>query len=319
MKIAVVGTGLVGHGWAIAFARAGHEVALFDAKPGQSEAALRRIDTILPELVSFGLIESDSDLRARIAACQSLETAVDGSGYVQESGPERVSVKREIFAELDRIAAPETILATSSSGIPISAIAEPLGGRARCLVAHPANPPYLLPIVEIVPAPWTSEKAIAAADDLLSGVGQVTVRLKKEIDGFVLNRLQGALLHEAFRLVEDGIATAEDVDRTVCHGLGLRWSFMGPFETIDLNAPGGIADYVDRLGPMYLRFAQERGAARPWGPELVARIEADRRESLPASALADRAAWRDRRLMALSVHKKAPAAGAADVMKERKR
>ncbi len=319
MKIAVVGTGLVGHGWAIAFARAGHEVALFDTKPSQTEATLRRIDTILPELVSFGLIESDGDLRARITAYASLKTAVEGSGYVQESGPECVSAKREIFAALDQIAAPKAVLATSSSGIPISAIAEPLGGRARCLVAHPANPPYLLPIVEIVPAPWTSEKAIATADAVLSGAGQVTVQLKKEIDGFVLNRLQGALLHEAFRLVEDGIATAEDVDRTVRHGLGLRWSFMGPFETIDLNAPGGLSDYVDRLGSMYLRFAQQRGAARPWGPKLVAKVEADRRASLPASALSERAAWRDRQLMALMAQKRMPDTAPANILKDPKK
>lgn len=303
MKIAVIGAGLVGHGWAISFARAGYEIALFDPDPGRSEQALERIAEIQPELRVAGLLDPDTDLLARIDPCSSVEAALDGADYVQESGPERIEVKRAIFAELDRLAPIRTILATSSSGIPISRIAEQLDGRARCLVAHPANPPYLLPIVELVPAPWTAESAVTTAEALLSAAGHATIRLRKEVDGFILNRLQGALLHEAFRLVEDGVATAEDVDRTVRDGLGLRWSFMGPFETIDLNAPAGLADYVERLGAMYLGLAEERGPPRPWGPDLVARIDAERRDWLPAASLAARAAWRDRRLMALCAHK----------------
>ena len=303
VKVALVGTGLVGHGWAIVFARAGHDVALYDPDPRQAEAALGRIHEILPELSDLGLIGADDDLRARIKICGTLEAALAGAAYVQESGPERLDVKRAIFADLDRIADPEAVIATSSSGIRISAIAEPLTGRSRCLVAHPANPPYLLPIVEIVPAPWTDPDIVGRAQAFLSDAGQVPVRLNKEIDGFVLNRLQGALLHEAFRLVEDGVATAEDVDKTIREGLGLRWSFMGPFETIDLNAPGGLADYVARLGQMYLDFAVQRGAAKPWPADLVETIDRERRSLLKQDELPKRAAWRDRRLMALAVHK----------------
>ena len=303
MKVALVGTGLVGLGWAIVFARAGHDVALYDAKPGQAEAALRRIREILPELSELGLIGKDADLRSRITICGTLEAALKGAGYVQESGPERLDVKRAIFADLDRLADPGAIIATSSSGIRISAIAEELKGRSRCLVAHPANPPYLLPIVEIVPASWTEPDIVRRARAFLSDAGQVPVLLNKEIDGFVLNRLQGALLHEAFRLVEDGVATAEDVDKTVREGLGLRWSFMGPFETIDLNAPEGLADYVERLGQMFLGLALERGAARPWPTDLVKKIDQERRSILKRGGLSERAAWRDRRLMALAVHK----------------
>lgn len=303
MKVALVGTGLIGLGWAIVFARAGHQVALYDADPRQADSALRRIREILPELSRLGLIGKGDDLAARLTICDSLEAALAGAAYVQESGPERLQVKRAIFADLDRIADPRAVIATSSSGIRISAIVEGLEGRSRCLVAHPANPPYLLPIVEIVPAGWTAPEVVRRVQAFLEDAGQVTVLLNKEIDGFVLNRLQGALLHEAFRLVEDGVATADDVDKTVREGLGLRWSFMGPFETIDLNAPEGLADYVDRLGQMYLDFALQRGAPGPWPSELVETIERQRRSLLSKAELPKRTAWRDRRLMALAVHK----------------
>ena len=112
-------------------------------------------------------------------------------------------------------------------------------------MAHPVNPPYLAPIVELVPAPWTASETVAGVRALMEQVGQAPVEMKREAEGFILNRLQGVLLMEAWRMVEDGLATVEDIDRTVSHGLGLRWSFMGPFETIDLNAPGGVADYAN--------------------------------------------------------------------------
>ncbi len=303
MKVALVGTGLIGLGWAVVFARAGHQVALYDADSDQAESALRRIREILPELARLGLIDKDDDPAGRMMLCDSLEAALAGAGYVQESGPERLAVKRAIFADLDRLAEPSAAIATSSSGIRMGAIADGLEGRSRCLVAHPANPPYLLPIVEVVPAAWTAPEVVRRVRAFLDDAGQVTVLLNKEVDGFVLNRLQGALLHEAFRLVEDGVATVDDVDKTVREGLGLRWSFMGPFETIDLNAPEGVADYVDRLGQMYLDFALQRGAPEPWPPALVETVERQRRALLSDADLPKRMAWRDRRLMALAVHK----------------
>lgn len=134
--------------------------------------------------------------------------------------------------------------------------------------------------------------------------GQVPIVVNREIDGFVLNRLQGALLNEAWALYDAGIASAAEIDKTVSDGLGFRWSFMGPFETIDLNAPGGIADYAKRLGPLYHGIAQTRTAPEPWSPGLIELIEQERRQDLPADRLRERAAWRDRRLMALVAHRR---------------
>ena len=172
---------------------------------------------------------------------------------VVESGPERVDVKIELFARLDAAASASAILASSSSAIVTSRFTEKLKGRHRCLVAHPVNPPHVVPIVELSGASWTSPETIARARAIYDSVGQVPIVVKREIDGFILNRMQAVLLSEAMRLVGEGYVSAEDLDKTICGGLGLRWSFMGPFETIELNAPGGIPDYCARYGPSLAR------------------------------------------------------------------
>ena len=138
----------------------------------------------------------------------------------------------------------------------------------------------------------------------MANVGQEPIRIHREVEGFVLNRLQGALLNEAWALFEEGYASVEDIDKTISVGLGLRWSFMGPFETIDLNAPAGVADYAKRLGPLYHSVAQSRTQPKPWDAALIAQVENQRRKKLTATELDKRRAWRDRRLMALAAHKK---------------
>lgn len=192
------------------------------------------------------------------------------------------------------------VVGSSSSGIPGSAFTEECTNRSRFLVVHPVNPPHLVPVVEIVPAPWTDTDVVTIANDLMSLVGQVPVLVRREIEGFILNRLQGALLNEAWALFEDGYASAADIDKTVAYGLGLRWSFMGPFETIDLNAPGGLKDYAERLAPLYHRIAQSRPTARAWSQEAIAAADAERRVALPAGDLAARREWRDAYLMRLA-------------------
>ncbi len=167
-------------------------------------------------------------------------------------------------------------------------------------MVHPVNPPYLVPVVELVPSPETSPATVEFADALMRGLKRSVVHVRKEIQGFVLNRLQSALLREAWALVEDGVASCEDIDRTMRDGLGWRWSFMGPFETIDLNAQGGVADYANRLGMLCQEIAQSRTHDEPWSAELIRKVEAERRSVLSHNDLASRRAWRDRRLMALA-------------------
>ncbi len=303
--VAVVGTGLVGGGWAIVFARAGHEVRLHDQAPGAAARARAEVAARLDDLRDAGLLdESPAAVLARIRLASGLADATAGAAYVQESVFERLDAKRALMAELDAVLGPDTLVGSSSSGIAASRFTDHVACRARCLVAHPVNPPYLAPIVELVPAPWTDPQTLAATHALMTQVGQVPVTLAREAEGFVLNRLQGVLLMEAWRLAESGLASTADIDRTVSEGLGLRWAFMGPFETIDLNAPGGIADYARRLGGLYRDIAASTGEHRAWDDALIATVETERRETLPADALAARRAWRDRRLMALARHKR---------------
>ncbi|MEQ8898772.1 MAG: 3-hydroxyacyl-CoA dehydrogenase [Roseovarius sp.] len=300
--VACIGSGLIGRAWAIVFARAGHEVRLWDENPDAPAAARAFAAEMLPELERLGLIDcTAADALARITTVTTLEAALDGAQHVQESTFERIDVKREIFARLDAAAAPDTVLASSSSALLPSAISEGLEGRHRCMVNHPINPAYLVPAAELVPAPWTDPALLDRTATMLRAAGMRPIVMQREVDGFVMNRLQGALLHEAFRLVEAGYASAEDVDIGLREGLALRWSFIGPFETIDLNAPGGVRDYVARYAGIYTDMAEQPGV--DWTGPVLDKIEADRRAELPEDSLASRQAWRDRRLMALAAHK----------------
>ena len=223
---------------------------------------------------------------------------------MQENTPENLESKQRVFAELDELADPGTVLASSTSALLPSKFTESLAGRARCVVVHPINPPYLVPAVEIVPAPWTDPAVVERTRALMVAAGQAPIVMKREIDGFVMNRLQGALLEEAFRLVADGYASVEDVDIGLREGLALRWSFMGPFETMDLNAPAGVRDYVERYEGLYEGLYETMQRRVEWGGEVIETVEGERRELLPADELQQRQLWRDRRLMALAAHKR---------------
>ena len=302
-KIGIVGAGLIGRAWAIVFARSNFDVSLWDGDAKALQASLGTIGERLEDLKKAGLIADPASVLKRIAPRATLREAIVDAAYVQENLPETVEIKQRIFGEMDAIARPDAILASSTSSIPVSAFTEGLKGRARCLVAHPVNPPYLVPVVELCGAPWTAPETVARTRALMEQAGQVPVTVQREIQGFILNRLQGALLNEAFRLVEDDYVTVDDLDKTIAHGLGLRWSFMGPFETIDLNAPGGVRDYCERYGPMYHDLAKQQADPRTWRT-VVDRVEAECKKNLPRNKLAERATWRDRRLMALAAHKR---------------
>jgi 3-hydroxyacyl-CoA dehydrogenase len=298
--VAVIGAGLVGVGWAIVFAKAGLEVRIYDADRGATERALALIPAQLKELQSFGLVDDPVSIAAHLKPAYRLADAIDGARYAQESVLEQVDLKRRLMQELEEIAGPDLVIGSSSSGIPASAFTQGLKIASRVLIVHPVNPPYLVPVVELVPSPETSLATVDFVDALMRGLHRSVVHLRKEIPGFVLNRLQAALLREAWALVEDGVASCEDIDKTVRDGLGWRWSFMGPFETIDLNAPGGVADYANRFGTLWHEIVKSRTHEEPWQPKLIRKVEDERRSMLSMDDLATRRAWRDRRLMALA-------------------
>jgi 3-hydroxyacyl-CoA dehydrogenase len=303
-RVAIIGSGLIGRAWAMVFARAGWDAALYDAVEGAAENALALVTEGLDGLAKHGLVADPKGSAARVRAAKSIADALDGASYVQENVPETLEAKRAIFAELDALAAPDAILASSTSAIVASLFTEGLAGRARCLVAHPVNPPHLVPIVELVGAPWTSGKTIARAKEVYESINQVPIVVRREIEGFILNRLQGALLAEAFRLVGEGYVSPQDLDKTIKDGLGLRWSFMGPFATIELNAPGGIEDYCARYTGFYKRLQAKPAAVQVFEDANVAHILKEWGEQATPEQLAARTRWRDQQLAALAAHKK---------------
>ncbi|EDQ92392.1 uncharacterized protein MONBRDRAFT_2035, partial [Monosiga brevicollis MX1] len=249
-KVTIVGSGIVGRCWASLFARANYNVCIFDINPDQLAQAQTAVQTMLQKLATEGLLNDQEPavVYARISVATDLATACSDAIYIQECVPESLPLKQKVFGQLCEVVSDSTILASSTSCLPPSQISESLSRREQVIVAHPVNPPHYIPVVEVVQAPWTRQDVIEGTRKILLDLGQAPVLLKKEVNGFIINRLQYALLMEAWRLVEDGVASPEDVDTAVSQGLGLRWSFMGPFQTIDLNAPEGVLDYCNRYG-----------------------------------------------------------------------
>ena len=303
MTVAIIGAGLIGRGWAIVFARAGWPVKMYDLDVSALNVAREAIAAQLKTLAALELCTNTDDILDKITYEAELETALHGVDYVQECGPEVLEAKRSLFLELDRLSSANTILASSTSGFMASEFSAHLNGRHRALVAHPVNPPHLVPLVEISPSQWTEPAITQIVHDIMTAVKQTPITVQKEIPGFILNRLQGALLNEALRLAQGGYATAEDIDKAVCDGLGLRWSFMGPLETIDLNAPAGIADYAKRYGPMYREMAETQAVAPDWDEKAIATLDESRRKILDIDSIDERQAWRDNRLAALIAHR----------------
>lgn len=298
--VAVVGAGIIGTSWALVFARAGWDVRVY-ARHAEVRGSLHaRLARSAAAATAIAPTVTVHDIMKRVRIVPTLAEAVDDAEWVQESIGESRDAKTAMFADLDRLTPAHAILASSTSSIGVSLFTDSLAGRDRCIVAHPAAPPHLIPVVEIVPAPWTPPEIVARANATMRTVGQVPVLVRRERPGFVMNRLQGALLTEMFRVIGDGLMSPDDVDALIRDGFGLRWAFLGPLEGVDLNAPGGIADYLRRYGFMFDQMAREGGATEPVvTDEIVATLHAAMRARLPLEGQAARIAWRDGRMSAL--------------------
>ena len=295
--VAIIGMGLIGRSWAVDFARAGARVALWDAMDGVVETSLSQIRQLVSDMDGAGLLnETPEAILSRINPCSTLSEALSGADYIQENTPERIEIKYDVLAAIEANAQPDAVIASSSSGLLPSAMFENIASARRCLVAHPLNPPHLIPAVELVPGPATDAASLHTARMILEEAGHVVLTLRREIAGFVMNRLQGAVLDEAFRLVEQGIVGPEDVDIALRDGLAMRWSVVGPFETVDLNAPGGVFDYIDRYGPMYDDLAIGSEGRADWKGPVRDVVTADRRARLAVDQIPARTEWRDARL-----------------------
>ncbi len=302
-KVAVIGAGLVGSSWAIVFARAGFNTKIFEPNKDTRAGVLESISKKVQQMVESDVIENHDQILAKISLENSLSDAVKHADYIQESVFETTSAKATVSLEIDASMSSHAVVGSSSSGIPSSEFTQECSNRNRFMIAHPVNPPHLHKLVEIVPASWTDVDAVQTCARLMEKTGQVAIHVKQEIQGFILNRLQGVLLNEAWALFEEGSASIEDIDKALTHGLVPRWSCMGPFETIDLNAPGGIKDYAERLGPLYHSIGKSREGATPWSEELIKIAERERDKILPRKNLKKRSEWRDKQLLAYAKFK----------------
>lgn len=295
MTVTVLGAGSIGVSFAILFACRGFDVAVYDP----FEDALPRAAADLRERLNQLDLTDTAAAEVRVRFTADLDDAVADATFVQECAPERVDLKQELLARTAARTADDVPLASSSSAIVASRLAEGLDTAvaARILVGHPGNPPYLLPVIEVVPSAVTAESITRRADEIYRFAGLRPVLVRREVEGFLFNRLQGALLREAYCLVRDGVAGVDDIDEVVRSGLGLRWSFIGPFETADLNTRGGIESHATKMGPAYERMGAERGQHDPWTPELIARVTAQRRALLDLDDWDERVRWRDRQLI----------------------
>jgi 3-hydroxyacyl-CoA dehydrogenase len=250
-RIGIIGTGVIGASWAALFLAKGLDVVATDVAPG-AEAALKRfVDQAWPALTRLGLAAGAS--RSKLTFVPDLPTAVKGVDLVQENGPERIEFKKKLYQQLDELLPADVIIASSSSGLTMSEIQS--GARLhpeRCVIGHPFNPPHLVPLVEIVGGAKTSEDVLERVSKFYAGLGKQPVRLRKEVPGHVANRLQAALAREVYYLVAEGVVSAEDVDKAVSWGPGLRWGIMGQLMLNHLGGgPGGIEHFFDQFtGPM---------------------------------------------------------------------
>lgn len=304
MRVAVIGAGLIGRAWAVVFADAGHDVVMYDTDPACRNGLPEAVRAECEILHRHGLMADSDAVQRRLTTTDDLSHAVRAAEFIQENGPERIEVKQALFAELDRLAPADTPIASSTSAIPASRFTQALAGRHRCFVGHPVNPPHLVRLVEICGAPWTSEAILDKTHDLYAGCGMVPVRIKTEKRGFVLNRLQGAVLAEALRLLDEDVISVEDLDKTMKDGLGMRWAFMGPFETIELNAPEGAEDYFRRYCGLYRDMAETPPGPGVFDEAVTRSIVSKWQTKLAQDDILPRTKWRNERLASLSAWKK---------------
>ncbi|MEU6462929.1 3-hydroxyacyl-CoA dehydrogenase NAD-binding domain-containing protein [Streptomyces sp. NPDC046976] len=246
-RAAVIGGGVIGVSWTGLFLARGIDVVVNDPRPDIEDLVRAGLAEITPALAALGL--PTENLTAGLTFEADLATAVAEADIVQENGPERLELKQEIWGTVETAAPAHALLATSTSSIPATAIAEAMRAPERLIVGHPFNPPHLVPLVEIVPGARTAPATVEQATAFYTALGKQPQVLRKEVPGFVANRLQAALFRECVHLVAEGVVTERQLDDIVTSSIGMRWAVAGPFRTFHLGGgPGGLPHFIDHLG-----------------------------------------------------------------------
>ncbi len=304
-RVAVIGTGVIGASWATLFLSRGLDVTAFDVAPNTEVLLRDAISRQWPMMQKLGV--SDGASIDRLTCCATLQDAVHGVQFVQESGPERLAFKQDVFAALDTATDPTAILASSTSTLRVSEFQNVCSHPDRVVLGHPFNPPHLIPLVEVAGGLATSSSAIDAAISFYAACGKRPIRLQREIRGHIANRLQAALWQEAFHLVSSGVATVSDIDDAIAHGPGLRWALLGPFLNMHLSGgSGGLAHVLAHLGPAMEAIWDDLGKAS-LTPECKSVVIAGLADELGRRDSAALTAERDRLLIGLLQAKAASA------------
>ena len=295
-RVSVIGAGTIGASWAAYFLARGFEVGAYDPLPNGEAFARRFIDNAWPTLEKLNAVQPGAE-RNRFEFFKEPVAAVKGAEFVQESGPEREDLKIELFATLDAALPPETVIATSSSGLLISRVSATCRHPQRCVIGHPFNPPHLIPLVEVVGGAKTSPEAITKAMNFYRDIGKHPIHIRKEVRGHVANRLQAALWREAVHLVTEGVVSVADADAAIAYGPGLRWALMGPHLTFHMaGGEGGMAHFMSHIGPAIQGWMDDLGQTR-LTPEVQKAIINGVTEEAAGRSMADLQRWRDRKLI----------------------
>ncbi len=270
---AIIGAGVIGRGWAVAFMASGWRAVLYDKKECVAETAVQDAVGAWNRITKAETPSSGVE-QGSIGAASSLEDCVQGAEVIIEAVPERLDRKRSAIRAVESAVSDSTLILSSSSALSPTAIAAQMRAPERFAVAHPFNPMYLIPVVELVPGARTTPRTLQVARSLLESIGRRVVGLNREVEGYVGNRLQAALVNEAMNLLRLGVASAEDIDACVSDCLGLRWAFMGPFETMDTNALGGLAEYAENFGESYVKLGADLGVDQPWPQDQIKTLSA---------------------------------------------
>lgn len=290
--IGIVGTGVIGASWTAYFLAKGFDVRATDPA-SNAEANLRKaVAAHWPVLTELGLVKGAS--LERLVFDADLEKAAIGCDFVQENGPERSDIKENLFHRLDAILPADVVLASSSSGLPMTPVQANSRFPERIMLGHPFNPPHLIPLVEVVGGEKTSDAMINRAMAFYTAIGKKPIRLRRELKGHIANRLQAALWREVFHLVDIGAATVADIEVAIAHGPGLRWGALGPFAHLHLSGgDAGIAHLLGHLGGPIESWWDDLGSPR-MSPALMARVAEQTNSYYGASTMPELSAWRDR-------------------------